>query len=141
MKIQIKIIIFIQINEDINNSSMETFKYFLSEFNKVKNEKENCYDDLKKMSYMFYGCLSLISLPDISKYNTNNVNFMNNIFYECSSLISLQDISKWNTNNVKFMNNMFSGCSSLISLPDISKLKTNNVKNMSAMFSGFLSFN
>ena len=42
------------------------------------------------------------------------------IFYECSSLLSLPDISKWNTNNVNNMSYMFSGCSSLKSLPDIS---------------------
>ena len=47
---------------------------------------------------MFSGCLSLKSLPDISKSNTNNVNDMNYIFAGCSSLTSLPDISKWNTN-------------------------------------------
>ena len=56
---------------------------------------------------------------------------MNNMFYCCSSLSSLPDISKWNTNNVTNMNNMFYGCSSLTSLPDISKWNTNNVTNMS----------
>ena len=33
---------------------------------------------------------------------------MNNMFFGCSSLSSLPDISKWNTNNVTNMNNMFS---------------------------------
>ena len=36
---------------------------------------------------MFKGCSSLISLPDISKWNTNNVNHMDNMFSECLSLI------------------------------------------------------
>ena len=49
---------------------------------------------------MFYGCSSLISLPDISKWNTKNVTDMGYMFYECSSLKSLPDISKWKTNNV-----------------------------------------
>ena len=39
----------------------------------------------------------------------------------CSLLISLPDISKWNTHNVYEMNDIFSGYSSLIYLPDISK--------------------
>ena len=52
------------------------------------------------------------------------------MFYECSSLKSLPDISKWNTNNVTDMSNMFCGCNSLQSLPDISKWNTNNVTNM-----------
>ena len=47
---------------------------------------------------MFYYCNSLISLPDISKWNTSNVNNMNRMFSFCNSLISLPDISKWNTN-------------------------------------------
>ena len=40
------------------------------------------------------------------------------MFYKCNSLISLPDISKWNTTNVNDMSWMFYGCNSLISLPD-----------------------
>ena len=72
------------------------------------------------MSYIFSECSSLLSLPDISNWNTFNVNDMRYMFSECSSLSSLPDISKWNTFNVKDMNFMFSECSSLSSLPDIS---------------------
>ena len=35
------------------------------------------------MSYMFYNCESLKSLPDISKWNTSKVKEMSNMFYEC----------------------------------------------------------
>ena len=41
------------------------------------------------------------------------------MFYGCSSLSSLPDISKWNTNNAKNMEHMLRGCTSLLSLPDI----------------------
>ena len=50
---------------------------------------------------MFAGCTSLIALPDISNWNTQNITDMNNLFHNCSSLKSLPDISKWNLNNVK----------------------------------------
>ena len=53
------------------------------------------------MSGLFYECSSLKSLPDISKWNTNNVNNMSYLFYECKSLEYLDDISKWNISNVK----------------------------------------
>jgi len=56
------------------------------------------------------------------------------MFSECSSLSSLPDISKWNTNNVTNMSFMFYGCTSLSSLPDISKWITNNVTYMSCIF-------
>ena len=59
------------------------------------------------MSCMFDRCSSLISLPDISKWNTNNVIIMSCMFYDCSSLSSLPDISKWNTINVTNMSYMF----------------------------------
>ena len=52
------------------------------------------------MAGLFYGCESLISLPDISKWEINNIINMSNIFVGCSSLKYLPDISKWNTNNV-----------------------------------------
>ena len=36
------------------------------------------------MSYMFYGCNSLSSLPDLSKWNTSNVTNMNYMFDGCN---------------------------------------------------------
>ena len=44
---------------------------------------------------------------------------MSYMFYECSSLISLPDISKWDTQNIKEIGGIFDKCSSLITLPDI----------------------
>ena len=59
-------------------------------------------------------CSLLSSLPDISKWNTNNVKNMSEMFYNCSSLSSLPDISKWNTNNVEEMIAVFENCFSLL---------------------------
>ena len=88
------------------------------------------------MSYIFYGCSSLLSLPDISKWNTQNASNMSFMFYGCSSLSSLPDISGWNIKKVINISNLFYGCSSLLSLPDISKWNTKNIINMSNMFNG-----
>ena len=63
----------------------------------------------------------MISLPDISKWNTTNVNNMRYMFYFCSSLISLPNISEWNTSKVSNMSGMFSECNSLLNLPDMKK--------------------
>ena len=49
------------------------------------------------MSYMFFGCISLKSLPDLSKWDTSNINNMIWMFFECISLISLPVKSEWNT--------------------------------------------
>ena len=56
------------------------------------------------------------------------------MFSYCLSLLSLPDISKWNTYNVKTMDGMISNCPLLSSLPDISKWNINNVANMRCMF-------
>ena len=45
------------------------------------------------------------------------------MFSGCSSLISLPEISKWNTKNVINIRDIFSGCLSLICLPGIKQLK------------------
>ena len=58
------------------------------------------------MNAMFQLCGSLISLPDISKWNTSKVTNISYIINYCHSLISLPDISKWDTSKVadkKFM--------------------------------------
>ena len=62
---------------------------------------------------MFSGRKSLLSLPDISKWNTNKVTNMSNMFENCSSLSSLPNISKWDTSKVTNMKEMFNNCSSL----------------------------
>jgi len=107
-------------------SGCNNIKYiYFSNFNTSK---------VKNMSFMFYGCESLNSLPDISKWITSNVNNMSYMFSGCESLNSLPDISKWITSKVNNMSYMFSWCNSLNSLPDISKWNTSKVKNMSGMF-------
>ena len=55
---------------------------------------------------LFKNCLSLQSLPDISKWNIKNVVNINNIFKGCSSLFSFPDISKWNFHNITDKNNI-----------------------------------
>ena len=59
---------------------------------------------------MFEGCSSLITLPDISKWSTENVTDMKDMFRGCESLESFPDISLWETSNVENMANMFKGC-------------------------------
>ena len=59
------------------------------------------------MSYMFYDCSSLQSLPDISKWDTKNVIDMSWMFYYCISLQSLPDISKWDINKNLKRDSMF----------------------------------
>ena len=93
----------------------------------IYNEFKNYNTNYEMLSGMFYNCSSLISLEDISKYDTSYVTNMSKMFSRCSSLISLPDISKWNTSSVTDMIEMFSFCSSLTSLPDIQKWNMNNV--------------
>ena len=59
-----------------NISFKNDIKWFL------ENEKTIIFDKLIDMRYMFYKCESLISLPDISKWNTFFVTNMEYIFYD-----------------------------------------------------------
>ena len=72
------------------------------------------------MSFIFCNCNYLESLPDISKWNTENVINMSGIFgtdedideYE-SKLKSICDISEWNILNVKYLGGYYKDTSSL----------------------------
>ena len=105
-------------------------KYGLS----ISKRKEKEYVKIIDIGCMFYGCKSLKSLPDLSKWNIKNVIFMESIFYECESLISLPDLAKWNTENITDMSEIFYRCVSLKSLPDLSKWNTENITDMSGIF-------
>ena len=65
------------------------------------------------MSSMYKDCYSLLEYLELFKLEYNYVN-LKYIFYNCSSLSSLPDISKWNINNVFDMHEMFSHCLSLL---------------------------
>ena len=41
------------------------------------------------------------------------------MFFNCSSLSALPDISKWNTNNVEDMSDMFDNCILLLHIPNL----------------------
>jgi len=83
------------------------------------------------MCYMFYECKSLISLSDLSKWDTSNVEDMSCMFYRCSSLKEL-NLSNFNTNNATDMYGMFNGCSNELKL----KIKNNNY----LLFNKYLKF-
>ena len=118
---------------DIECNIEEEYKVDNSENNELKI-KLNGIHKITDMSQMFYGCSTLLSVPDIYKWNTIKVTNMKGIFDGCSLLKSLPDISRWNTSNVTDISDMFNRCSSLSSLPDISKWNTDNVINMSYLF-------
>jgi len=101
----------------------------------IPNISKMNYIKIISMNESFYNCSSLILLPDISEWNVDNVYDMNGLFYNCSSLSSMSDISKLNMNNVRNLSNMFTNCSSLISLPDISRWNISNCCDMSWIFS------
>lgn len=80
---------------------------------------------------MFPYCSSLLSLLDISKWNTNNVENVDDMFRECSSLLSLPDVSKWCIINVEKLDDMFRECTSLSSSSsDIFKWDTSMVSHI-----------
>ena len=123
-----------------NNITKEITEYININENDIKKQNIEIklidIQNVTNMSYMFYDCYALTSLPDISKWDTKNVTNMSYMFYDCSSLNNLPDISKLDTKNVTNMEGMFSGCKSLNNLPDISKWDTKNVTDMSRMFYG-----
>ena len=64
---------YISINDSLN-------KEYILLSNKI-------FCNITNMDSMLYGCSSLISLPDLSKFDTKNVINMNSMFSKCSSLI------------------------------------------------------
>ena len=99
-----------------------------------KNMRFSRIDFVEDMSFMFYGCTSLERLPNISSWNSINVNDMSYLFRNCSSLKYLSNLSQLNTINVTNISYMFYGCISLSNLSDISNWNISNVTDMSAIF-------
>ena len=85
---------FVENNKNISQIIYEDEYYELSEYLELNNIGNNKILEIKLIginnvinaSYMFSWCKSLISLPDISKWNTNNVTDMSFMFCGCKSL-------------------------------------------------------
>jgi len=56
---------------------------------------------------MLFQCENLIELQEISKWNLKDVIDVKNIFNICSSLKNLPGISKWETNNLEYVTGIF----------------------------------
>ena len=98
----------------INGKEEEICSYLLNYKNYIiKDKLEIKLRGIKNIidsSFMFSGCLSLSSLPNISKWNVKNIINMRYMFFFCLSLKYLDDISKWKINNVKDMLGIFQFC-------------------------------
>ena len=84
---------FVKNNRNICKMIIDNKKYEIAEYFNIEKYKNNNnklkiilkgIDNIKNMSNMFDGCSSLSLLPDISKWNTNNVTNMSYMFYLCN---------------------------------------------------------
>ena len=90
--------LFVKNNKNICKMIIDNEEYEITEKYNVKSNNNNKLkvklkgiDKITNMSYMFYRCLSLSSLPDISNLNTNNVTNMT-IFSGCFSILNIPNI-------------------------------------------------
>ena len=79
---------------------LDNKEYEISEKYNIENYKNNKLEiklkrinNIADISNMFYGCKSFFSLPDISKWNTNNINSVTHIFIKCPNIIISKVIS------------------------------------------------
>ena len=79
------------------------------------------------MRSLVSGCSSLLSLSDISKWNTSEVKDLSYMFNDCKALSSLPDISKWSISIFVDKTEMFSGCDKTLDIP--AKFRENNYFN------------
>ena len=70
----------------INNKEYEIIEYYniKSTNNNILKIKLEGINNVTNMSFIFSGCTSLLSLPDISKWNTTNIINMSYMFFGCS---------------------------------------------------------
>lgn len=100
-------------------------------FKDCKSLKRVCeiIGKVRNMEDMFYGCVSLIELPDL---DVSQVQSFESALYNCSSIKNL-DLTSWNISNGKTLNYLFSGCSQLESL-DISSWDFSNAESIQGLF-------
>ena len=87
-------------------------------------------NNITNMSYMFYECNSLSSLPNISNLDTSKVINMSHMFYECISLSPKPNIYQWNTSKLINKNNLFDDSNPIPSQTILLQNNQNNISNL-----------
>ena len=94
---------FVKNNKNICKIIYDDKEYELDEYfnipNNIKDElkiKLRGIDEITNMSCIFYECSSLLSIPDISKWNTNNVI---NMSYLLQVMLNICMDYLWNVNH------------------------------------------
>ncbi len=90
------------------------------------------------MSGMFQNCVDIKSVGNLSNWDVSNVTDMRWLFNKCTSLTYVGDLSNWKTDQVISMRAMFSECNSLTEVGDLGKWNTSKVTDMAYMFNGNL---
>ena len=81
-------------NNDFEYNLLSEISFILN-FSGIKGYLDNII--ATDLSYMFYGCSSLLSITGLSKINTSNVTNLSYMFGNCSLLENICDISNWDT--------------------------------------------
>ena len=104
------------------NSQKTGLKLGYSRFTEVPEWVD--FEGITDMSYMFYNCGNLQTIPQI---DTSGVTSMRNMFDGCGNL---QTIPPLNTSNVVNMREMFSQCGNLQAIPSLDTSKVTEMYNM-----------
>ena len=140
-----------------NNILPDNKKYFKPNNEGIYEIKLNFKKKMADCSYMFSGCLNIISI-DLSSFDSTEVTNMHYMFGKCKNLeeINLENLKtenvidmgymfhntnlkkiifpkSFNTKHVKYMSNMFNNCQVLSEINFSPSFQTNNVVNMVAM--------
>ena len=83
---------------------------------------------------MFYRCNSLEYIADTFHFSSLKETDFSYLFYKCYSIQSINILADWNTSNVTDMSQMFDGCIALHFIYDVSNWNTKQLTNMSYMF-------
>ena len=106
--------IIYDIKRDDRDINIFGYRFIINNRDKCKMIIDNKEYEISKIYYVNNNNNKNKNKLNIILRGINNVTDMSFMFYECSSLSSLPDISKWNINNVTNMSGMLSGFLNII---------------------------
>ena len=117
----------------INDNDLQDYKkYFKPKNEGIYEIKLNFKKKMTDCSYMFSGCLNIISI-DLSSFDSSQVTNMHYMFGKCKYLEEI-NLENLNTENVTDMGYMFNSCFNLKKIIFPKSFNTKHVKNLSNMF-------
>jgi surface protein len=92
--------------------------------------------DVQDMSWMFFGCTSLVNVDGLATWDVHKCKTFSCMFFRCKSLQNVDGLAKWKFRKFRAIHAMFEDCESLENVDGLREWDVSRIKSLDSLFYG-----